>query len=410
MRWGARGIAVPFVTVVVAALVIPATPARPEVTGSNDHGVFANADWNWTDQATGATGYRMIQGSGPADPSLGPALVSAFGSDFLPQTCPDGTEGLRIVDVGAEGPGRVTVAPAMSGARLVATLDLTTVRTDTCTGTTKTSRTHDTVIALALSADGPVRTEASLWFQLVPSVSFGRSHVRAAMRDGVGWMQLGDRRLRPGWAEFGRIHGAWHVTERDDASVLMALHGDRALATAVADRGSELRAVGTWERYGRRSMAVAVVDVLTLPDGTPSILVGIQRSRTVTCPDGSEAAVETQWLAETPGTLRIGGHLGSADARTTIDLPAVRHDGCTGETRTWTETGLEVSLSLRADGPAMMGRERLALRTPSLQNSFVSMLLRARPGSGSILIGDLERATTSGWIGRSSWSIHGVNG
>jgi hypothetical protein len=403
----ARTIAPSFVMVLVAAFLV--TPARAEVTSGNDRGVFANADWSWTDQATGSTGYRTIQGSGPRDPSLDPALVSAFGSDYIVKTCPDGTQGMRIVDVEGEGPGNVTVEPAMSGARLEATLDLTTVRTDTCAGTTKTTRNRDARIAVGLSPDGPVRTETSLWSQLVPSISLGRSHVRAVVREGTGWMRFGDRLLRPGWAEFGRIHGVWHVNARADAPVLMALHANRALTTGATDRGSELRAVGTFERYDARSMAVAFVDVLTLPDGTPSVLAAIYRSRAVTCADGSEGSVETLRSAETPGTLRMGAHYRSAEAFATIDLEVVRSNGCTGTARTWTEPGVPVSLTLGAGGPVITGSESIALRTPSMQNAFVRERMRARSAVGSLTIGAVTRETTSGWVGQTWWWIHGVD-
>ncbi|MGE5226521.1 MAG: hypothetical protein ACM3OO_06555 [Planctomycetaceae bacterium] len=395
-----------WIVLLVSAFTLPAVPAGAGgIDRGNDRGVFVNAGWDVVDPETGTDAYLVVEASAPADPRAPGTIVSVFGSSYRIVDC-DGFEALWSRDVGAEGTGSVVVAPRLSRGTLVASLDLTISVRDPCAGTTTERVRHDVPIRLALRPTGPVRHDSGGSSQLLPSLSLAHQHIQVRVRAAAGPVVVGASRVGSGWGEFGRIHGVWQVRARSDAPAILLQMRSRVAAATQHERVRFASA--TDERYGRRSLRFLEVDAVRSSDGTPVVSVWSYRSRTLACPDGSEATLDTTMSGDAPGRLRFAGHFASVSASAMLELMVVRANGCTGGVVERTIGAVPVTLSIAADGPFVMTSEWITLRTPSEADARVWTGTRSRSASGSFTVGGtLHAPTTWAAIGEFRARAHG---
>ncbi len=395
-----------WIALLVSALALPTAPAiAGGIARGNDRGIFVNAGWDVIDPETGTDTFLVVEGSGPAYPRAPGTIVSVYGSSYRIVEC-EGVEELWVRDVGAEGTGSVVVAPQLTRGTLVASLDLTISVRDPCAGTVTERIRHDVPIRLALQPTGPVRHDSGGSSQLLPSLSLAHQRIQVRVRAAAGPVVVGASRVPSGWGEFGRIHGVWQVRARSDAPMILMQMQARAEAATQHERVRFASA--TDERYGRESLRFLEVDAVRSADRAGVVSVWSYRLRTLSCPDGSEAALETSVSGEAPGALRIGGHLGSASASATLDLLVVRMNGCTGRSVEQTLEAVPVTLSIAADGPMVFAAEWITLRTPGETSARVWTGTRARSASGSFTVGEtLHEPTTWGVIGEFRARAHG---
>ena len=395
-----------WIVLLVSAFGLPPVPASAGgIDRGNDRGIFVSAGWDVVDPETGTDSYLVIEASAPADPRAPGTIVSVFGSAYRIVEC-DGVEELWARDVGAEGTGSVVVTPRLSRGTLVASLDMTISVRDPCAGTTTERVRHDVPIRLALRPTGPVRHDSGGSSQLLPSLSLAHQRIQVRVRAAAGPVVVGASRVPSGWGEFGRIHGVWQVRARSDAPMIVMQMRSKLAAATQHERVRFASA--TDERYGRRSLRFLEVDAVRSGDGTEVVSVWSYRSRSLECPDGGEATLDTTMSGEAQGRLRSTGHFASTSASATLEMLVVRANGCTGRAVERTLEAVPVTLSIAADGPFVMASEWITLRTPSETDARVWTGTRSRSASGSFTVGStLYAPTTWGAIGEFRARAHG---